>query len=1030
MPKLLLYITLFFNLVYSLEAQQISLKGQVSIHNSKYATGRIEYVQNAYASAPFAGSDDTDSQGVFELPFVGIDAGTVVKVKVVKSGLEVVNEYDLQRVIIGRKPLLRVYLIEAGKLALAQTELYNISREALYARKDAIINELTGKATENKTALKDLENFLGQEIADVATAINLLESKIENLEKRLPVFAQELATVNLDFASDLYIEAYEYFRKGEIEKAITILDDAKLETAYENAMATREEGERLEYIGQDLQEQSLLQIEQLVDNYKLKAESCILLFQNKKAITALNKIVDILEKTKIGVKDELNLASIYDLLGLCHMLEIDQEQAAVFFSKSLKIKEKLLPKDALELADSYGNLAIVFQQINNLKEAISLQKKSISIKEESLVPSDPSLLDSYNTLASLYRDSNKGEEALTIQLKTISRMEENEVDPVLSASVYNNLGLTYKKFDKNKKAFDAFKKGILFLEQNSLTDRLLAATIYNNLGNSHRAIGEYEEALKMHYEALTIQEKILPQKHPRFYDSYDGIAFTLIYMGEYNKALEFAKKAHAINSSSLKANHAQIGYSHYCLASIYHHIGDTDLTLKHITKALEIFEQQSNIDFSKIVNSYEILSFVYSRQGREKESLVTMEKSLSLAQELNLSNYSGLARSWSNLAINYGKLGMYDKALNVQLKAIKIQKKILGEDHINFGKSNNSLALIYDHLGESDKALSIILSTIETQEKVLDENHPLLATFYNTLSNVLFSLEKYEEAAQAQIKDIAIQKSKTSTHPNLGISIVNLGQTYQKMKKYEKAIECYQESLAILKFNYPDNHPQFGMIYHLLGTSYYAVNQIEKAIEYTERAVNILSANNSPGVKEVKKQLYDYKKKMNSENGVLNGRNLIAEEKYEAAIIQLQEDIKNNPDDPLPYYGIGISFYYLNSWEIADIYLERGFAKDSILRKEYLEYSSLANARLRKFQKTKKQLDQLQKNTSDNKQLYRVWAIFYALQNDQEKTLSNLEKAVELGYDDLAEITKEEAFKILHQEPRYQAIIQKLQNKE
>ena len=55
----------------NLVAQEITLKGQVSIHNSKYETGSITYVSNAYASAPFAGSDDTDELGKFGLTFTG-----------------------------------------------------------------------------------------------------------------------------------------------------------------------------------------------------------------------------------------------------------------------------------------------------------------------------------------------------------------------------------------------------------------------------------------------------------------------------------------------------------------------------------------------------------------------------------------------------------------------------------------------------------------------------------------------------------------------------------------------------------------------------------------------------------------------------------------------------------------------------------------------------------------------------------------------------------------------------------------------
>ena len=156
MKKLLLIIgVILLSITPSLIAQHITLEEQVSIHNSKYETGTIEYVQSAFATAPFADSDETDIEGKFVLTFVGMDAGTEVKISVEKADLEVVNVYDLQQVIIGRKPLLRVYLTQKGKLALAQTELYNISKQALFAKKNALIARLQGNEQEKKQPSKN-----------------------------------------------------------------------------------------------------------------------------------------------------------------------------------------------------------------------------------------------------------------------------------------------------------------------------------------------------------------------------------------------------------------------------------------------------------------------------------------------------------------------------------------------------------------------------------------------------------------------------------------------------------------------------------------------------------------------------------------------------------------------------------------------------------------------------------------------------------------------------------------------------------
>ena len=105
-----LIITMCFLILASLSvsAQQITLKGQASIHNSAYTTGEIKYVHNANITAPYTSPDDTDSEGRFNLSFVGIAKGTALQLKVEKDGLEVVNEREIQSIILGRKSNVKV----------------------------------------------------------------------------------------------------------------------------------------------------------------------------------------------------------------------------------------------------------------------------------------------------------------------------------------------------------------------------------------------------------------------------------------------------------------------------------------------------------------------------------------------------------------------------------------------------------------------------------------------------------------------------------------------------------------------------------------------------------------------------------------------------------------------------------------------------------------------------------------------------------------------------------------------------------
>jgi hypothetical protein len=91
------------------------------------------------------------------LEFVGLASGTALKIEAEKAGLEVVNTRELEEVVIGRKFPLRIYVAEKGKLAQAQTELYQISKQALFARRDALIARLRADTEESQAAMAELQ---------------------------------------------------------------------------------------------------------------------------------------------------------------------------------------------------------------------------------------------------------------------------------------------------------------------------------------------------------------------------------------------------------------------------------------------------------------------------------------------------------------------------------------------------------------------------------------------------------------------------------------------------------------------------------------------------------------------------------------------------------------------------------------------------------------------------------------------------------------------------------------------------------
>lgn len=363
-----IFALLFVLQFIAAHAQQITLTGQVSLHNSGYRTGQIKYVKDAYATAPFAAPGSTDDRGEFRLEFVGMRSGQSTEVKVEKNGYEVVNKRELRDVVIGRKSPLRVYLAPKGQIAQAQTELYNINIKALTARYDLTISRLRQEDKVAQAAIEELETQFGQTIATRLQAEALLNEQLHSLRKRLPEVAKELASVNLDFATDMYRKAYEYFKAGEIEKTIEILDESILDA---------EAADVVDHIG--LLDTSIANLETAwqneteriafnIESHRVKARSFMALMQYDQALQAFENTIALIRKHPEG-RQQL-LAQTYQEVTEALRAKGDKSKALEYETTCVQILEEFFGPGHQEILPAYLRACIAFHEARDWETAI------------------------------------------------------------------------------------------------------------------------------------------------------------------------------------------------------------------------------------------------------------------------------------------------------------------------------------------------------------------------------------------------------------------------------------------------------------------------------------------------------------------------------------------------------------------------------------------------------------------------------------------------------------------------------------
>jgi len=174
----------------------------------------IAGVQINFSGAVPTTSDDS---GSFRLAFQGKKPGDFIFYsEIQKQGYELVNGKELEMLKISSTERLGVDIIlaKAGRLDAAKKEYYQVSNQALLAG-------FKRKKQEWQEQIKNSE-ISQQEFLD---KFKDLQEQYDRQQKLLDELAEKFAKVNFDDVSEVYREALELFKAGQVDEAIKKLED-------------------------------------------------------------------------------------------------------------------------------------------------------------------------------------------------------------------------------------------------------------------------------------------------------------------------------------------------------------------------------------------------------------------------------------------------------------------------------------------------------------------------------------------------------------------------------------------------------------------------------------------------------------------------------------------------------------------------------------------------------------------------------------------------------------------------------------
>ena len=173
-------------------------------------------------------------------------------------------------------------------------------------------------------------------------------------------------------------------------------------------------------------------------------------------------------------------------------------------------------------------------------------------------------------------------------------------------------------------------------------------------------------------------------------------------------------------------------------------------------------------------------------------------------------------------------------------------------DTTNVEWQNETGVFIHDYMADYDKAMMLYQRALNITKTEYGEKHPDVAISLNNIGSVYHrrgdygkALEYYDEALNILAEFFG------QIHPDVAASLNNIGSVYYDRGDYGKALEYYDEALNIWTELFGQTHPDVATSLNNIGSVYYRRGDYGKALEYHDEALKIqteLFGQNHPGV--------------------------------------------------------------------------------------------------------------------------------------------------------------------------------------
>jgi tetratricopeptide (TPR) repeat protein len=376
---------------------------------------------------------------------------------------------------------------------------------------------------------------------------------------------------------------------------------------------------------------------------------------------------------------------------------------------------------------------------------------------------------------------------------------------------------------------------------------------------------------------------------------------------------------------------------------------------------------------------------------------------------------------YNKLSKRHETHGDYKKALKFQIRSNRLITKSLDSSHPLFLISITNLAFTafysekYDEARDfKNTALKLIVGYKDSLSIIQAEVLEAISSLENIIEDPKKALEYNKRASNIFVENLGEDHKKTLLNAQNRMII------FYNIDKNEECIELAKKILPIIEKKTNIIQSDFVFLQLILALYYDKKKLPEESLKYSNKAYDY-------ALEQWPTTFSHYKllKKQHSRNLYWKSNKYFNQAKYEAAAFQLKKLLK------LEYKykyleRLADCYYRLGKYSECIAELRKVSNKNDLKENNWYNIIGLAFMKSRQFTEAKAVFTEYENLRHNQGMPYRNWAMYYALQNQKEEALENLEKAIAQGYKDLQWLQTDDSMENLRNEPGFKVLLEKL----